>query len=183
MVKLFLPNSASPGQESQKCLKNKCTALVTSRKTRSFVTSRSQKNFVIGHLALCDARGDQWQSFFFSARGDQRRSFSMSARWWKTEFSARWPKLCTYFRDIFGSPGQGGPSWAKWVSPLNSSMKTTTFKPNLYFYHRIPLNRNFWEQTWKQKLFSNFSMSKASEWESASFAGSHLLSDVQTFLF
>ena len=54
-------------------------------------------------------------------------------------FCARWPKLCTYFRDIFGSPGQGGPSWAKWVSPLNSSMKTTTFKPNLYFYHRIPL--------------------------------------------
>ena len=140
MVKLILPNSAPPGRESQKCLENKCTALVTSRKTRAFVTSRSQKNFVIGHLALCDARGDQWQSFFFSARGDQRRSFSMSARWWKTEFSARWPKLCTYFRDIFGSPGQGGPSWAKWVLPLNSSMKTTTFKPNLYFCHRIPLN-------------------------------------------
>ena len=47
--------------------------------------------------------------------------------------------LCTYFRDIFGSPGQGEPSWAKWVSPLNSSMKTTNFKPNLYFCHRIPL--------------------------------------------
>ena len=58
MVKLFLPNSASPGQESQKCLENKCTALVTSRKTRSFVTSRSdfitsrsEKNFDFGHLA------------------------------------------------------------------------------------------------------------------------------------
>ena len=141
MVKLILPNSAPPGQESQKCLENKCTALVTSRKTLSFVTSRSQKNFVIGHLALCDARGDERRSFFLSARGDQRRSFSPSARWRKTEFCARWPKLCTYFRDIFGSPGQGGPSWAKWVSPLNSSMKTTTFKPNLYFYHRIPLMR------------------------------------------
>ena len=31
MVKLILPNSAPPGQESQKCLENKCTALVTSR--------------------------------------------------------------------------------------------------------------------------------------------------------
>ena len=51
MVKLILPNSAPPVQESQKCLENKCTALVTSRKTLSFITSRSQKNFVIGHLA------------------------------------------------------------------------------------------------------------------------------------
>ena len=31
MVKLILPKSAPPGQESQKCLENKCTALVTSR--------------------------------------------------------------------------------------------------------------------------------------------------------
>ena len=119
MVQVILLNSAPAGQGSQKCLENKCTALVTSRKRRIF---------------------------FLRARGDQRRSFSLSARWWtptarwrKLKFSARWPKLCTYFRDIFGSPGQGGPSWAKWVSPLNSSMKTTTFKPNLYFYHRIPL--------------------------------------------
>ena len=98
------------------------------RKTSSLVTSRREKkNFVFRHLAHRTARGDQW------------RSFSVSARWRKTEFSARWPKLCTYFRDIFGSPGQEEPSWAKWVSPLNSSVKTTTFKPNLYFYHRIPL--------------------------------------------
>ena len=98
------------------------------RKTSSLVTSR---------CAMREVTKDE--VFFLSARGDQRRSFSLSARWWKLEFCARWPKLCTYFRDIFGSPGQGGPSWAKWVSPLNSSMKTTTFKPNLYFYHRIPL--------------------------------------------
>ena len=31
MVKLILPKSAPPGQESQKCLENKCTALATSR--------------------------------------------------------------------------------------------------------------------------------------------------------
>ena len=37
------------------------------------------------------------------------------------------------------------PSWAKWVSPLNSSMKTTNFKPNLYFYHRIPLRKSIAE--------------------------------------
>ena len=120
MVKLFLPNSASPGQESQKCLKNKCTALVTSRKTRTFVTSRSDfvtsrqsKNFSVGHLA----------------HGEK-----------KIAACARWPIPWHYFWDIFGSPGQEGPSWAKWVSPLNSSMKTTTFKPNLYFCHRIPLS-------------------------------------------
>ena len=101
MVKLILPNSAPPGQESQKCLENSATDLVTSRKK----------------LELSSPRG---------------RTSSPRA-------GARWPKLCTYFRDIFGSPGQGGPSWAKWVSPLNSSMKTTTFKPNLYVYHWIPL--------------------------------------------
>ena len=28
---VILPNSAPPGQESQKCLENKCTAFVTSR--------------------------------------------------------------------------------------------------------------------------------------------------------
>ena len=120
MVKLILPNSAPPGRESQKCLENKCTALVTSRKTRAFVTSRSEfitsrseKNFVFGHLAHGEKK--------FAA-------------------CARWPKLCTYFQDIFGSPGQQGPSWAKWLVPLNSSMKTTNFKPNLYFYNRIPLS-------------------------------------------
>ena len=52
-------------------------------------------------------------------------------------FCARWPSPWHYFRDIFGSPGQEEPSWAKWVSPSISSMKTTTFKPNLYFCHRI----------------------------------------------
>ena len=31
MVKLILPNSAPPGQESQKCLENSTTDLVTSR--------------------------------------------------------------------------------------------------------------------------------------------------------
>ena len=140
MVKLILPNSAPPVQESQKCLENKCAALVTSRKTQSFITSRSRKNFVFGHLAQRKKNFVIGYLAHRTARGDQWRSFSVGARWRKLEFCARWPKLCTYFQDIFGSPGQGGPSWAKWVSPLNSSMKTTTFKPNLYFYHRIPLN-------------------------------------------
>ena len=118
-----------------------------------------RKNFVFRHLAHRTARGDQW------------RSFSVSARWRKTEFSARWPKLCTYFWDIFGFPGQEKPSWAKRVSPLNSSMKTTTFKTNWYFYHRIPLTsfkstlRIWLIQTWWRKnvgripecdLFLNF---------------------------
>ena len=96
------------------------TDLVTPRKTRAFVTSRSDfvtsrqsKNFSVGHLAHGEKK--------FAA-------------------CARWPSPWHYFWDIFGSPGQEGPSWAKWVSPLNSSMKTTTFKPNLYFYHRIPLS-------------------------------------------
>ena len=52
---------------------------------------------------------------------------------------ARWPILWHCFRDISGSPGQEEPSWAKRVSPSFSSMKTTTFKPNLYFCHWIPL--------------------------------------------
>ena len=52
---------------------------------------------------------------------------------------ARWPSPWPNFWDIFGSPGQEEPSWAKWVSPSILSMKTTTFKPNLYFCHRIPL--------------------------------------------
>ena len=119
MVKLILPNSAPPGQESQKRPENSATDLVTPRKTRAFVTSRSDfvtsrqsKNFSVGHLAHGEKK--------FAA-------------------CARWPSPWHYFWDIFGSPGQEGPSWAKWVSPLNSSMKTTTFKPNLYFYHRIPL--------------------------------------------
>ena len=72
------------------------------RKTSSLVTSRREKkNFVIDHLAHRTARDDQW------------RSFSVSARWRKLEFCARWPKLCTYFRDIFGSPGQGGAELGK----------------------------------------------------------------------
>ena len=117
------------------------------RKTLSLVTSRREKKtltLVTSRIAVWCARWPK-SKFFLSARGDQSQSFSLSARWWsptarwrKTEFSARWPKLCTYFRDIFGSPGQEEPSWAKWVSPLNSSMKTTN-KPNLYFNHRIPL--------------------------------------------
>ena len=114
MVKLILPNSAPPGQESQKCPENSATDLVTPRKTRAFVTSRQSKNFSVGHLAHGEKK--------FAA-------------------CARWPSPWHYFWDIFGSPGQEGPSWAKWVSPLNSSMKTTTFKPNLYFYHRIPLTQ------------------------------------------
>ena len=32
MVKLVLPNLTPPDQENQKCLENKCTALVTSRR-------------------------------------------------------------------------------------------------------------------------------------------------------
>ena len=68
--------------------------------------------------------------------------------------------LCTNFRDIFGSPGQEEPSWAKWVSPSFSSVKTTTFKHNLYFYHRIPLSIKsaekegcaIWGIDWSTKL-------------------------------
>ena len=40
MVKLILPNSAPPGQESQKCLENKCTALVTSRRREVMKSDR-----------------------------------------------------------------------------------------------------------------------------------------------
>ena len=45
MVKLILPNSAPPGQGSQKCLENSATELVTSRKTRAsdFITSRRRE--------------------------------------------------------------------------------------------------------------------------------------------
>ena len=77
MVKLILPNSAPPGQESQKCPKNSATDLVTPRKTRAFVTSRSDfvtsrqsKNLGVGHLA-------QGEKTFLPARGDQSRSFSV----------------------------------------------------------------------------------------------------------
>ena len=42
MVKLILPNSAPPGQGSQKCLENSATELVISRKTRELVTMRSK---------------------------------------------------------------------------------------------------------------------------------------------
>ena len=108
MVKLILPNSAPHGQESQKCLENSATNLVTSCKK----------------LELLSACG----------RTSSPRGQTSSPR-----AGARWPSPWHYFRDIFGSPGQEEPSWAKWVSPSILSMKTTTFKPNLYFCHRIPL--------------------------------------------
>ena len=68
MVKLILPNSAPPGQESQKCLENSATDLVTPRKTRAFVTSRQSKNLGVGHLA----------------HGE--KNFSLCARWPKSKF-------------------------------------------------------------------------------------------------
>ena len=40
MVKLILPNSAPLVQESQKCLENKCTALVTSRRREVMKSDR-----------------------------------------------------------------------------------------------------------------------------------------------
>ena len=97
-------------------------------------------------LKICSFhRRIQWWNSFCPTRTPLARRAKnvskISAQLWSPRAGARWPKLCTYFRDIFGSPGQGGPSWAKWVSPLNSSMKTTNFKPNLYFYHRIPLSK------------------------------------------
>ena len=77
MVKLILPNSAPPGQESQKCLENKCTALVTSRLREVMKSDREV------------------------TKSDREVTKALV-------FGARWPKLCTYFGDIFGSPGQGG---------------------------------------------------------------------------
>ena len=132
MVKLILPNSAPPGQESQKCPENSATDLVTPRKTRAFVTSRQSKNFSVGHRAQREKNYDLGHLAHRTARGDQWLIFLWA---WGDEVRP----LCTNFRDIFGPPCQEEPSWAKWVSPLNLSMKTTNFKPNLYFYHRIPL--------------------------------------------
>ena len=42
MVKLILPNSAPPGQESQKCLENSATDLVTSRKKLELSSPRGR---------------------------------------------------------------------------------------------------------------------------------------------
>ena len=42
MVKLILPNSAPLGQESQKCLENSATDLVTSRKKLELSSSRGR---------------------------------------------------------------------------------------------------------------------------------------------
>ena len=122
--------------------------------SRKLVHSFGHLAVGLHHLALCA----RWPKTKFSISA---RWWNPTARRWKTEFSARWPKLCTNFRDIFGSPGQEEPSWAKWVSPLNSSVKTTTFKPNLYFYHRIPLNKvnivfkDWCEMLSKQKIRPN----------------------------
>ena len=108
MVKLILLNSAPPGQESQKCLENSATDLVTSRLREVMKSDREV------------------------TKSDREVTKALV-------FCERWPSPWYYFRDIFGSPGQEEPNWAKWVSPSISSMKTTTFKPNLYFCHRIPL--------------------------------------------
>ena len=48
MVKLILPNSAPPGQESQKCLENSATDLVTSRKKLELSSPRGR----LRHLAV-----------------------------------------------------------------------------------------------------------------------------------
>ena len=49
MVKLILPNSGPPGQESQKCMENSATDLVTSRKK-----IKSFRHLAVGlrHLAV-----------------------------------------------------------------------------------------------------------------------------------
>ena len=116
MVKLILPNSAPPGQESQKCLENKCTALVTSRKKLELSSPRGRTSSPRDNRktwVLVTSRKEK--KTFLPARGDQSRSFSVHL------FSKHfWLSL---------------PVGAE----LNSSMKTTNFKPNLYFYHRIPL--------------------------------------------
>ena len=112
------------------------------RKTWVLVTSRREKKtltLVTSRIALREVTNDK---VFLWARGDEIRP------------------LCTNFRDIFGSPDQEEPSWAKWVSPSISSVKTTTFKHNLYFYHRIPLSLKsaekegcaIWGIDWSTKL-------------------------------
>ena len=63
MVKLILPNSAPPGQESQKCLENSATDLVTSR-------LRERGNEVRPRGDEVRPRGDESSSF---PRGDQVR--------------------------------------------------------------------------------------------------------------
>ena len=47
MVKLILPNSAPPGQESQKCLENSATDLVTSRLREVMKSDREVKKALI----------------------------------------------------------------------------------------------------------------------------------------
>ena len=95
--------------------------------SRKLVHSFGHLAVGLHHLALIE------KLWLWSPRARRKKLFSLR------EVTKVEVFLCTYFRDIFGSPGQEEPSWAKWVSPLNSSMKTTNFKPNLYFYHRIPL--------------------------------------------
>ena len=47
MVKLILPNSAPPGQESQKCLENSATDLVTSRKKLELSSPRANRKSLV----------------------------------------------------------------------------------------------------------------------------------------
>ena len=58
MVKLILPNSAPPGQESQKCLKNSATDLVTSRKKLELSSSRGRTSSPRGRTS--SLRGQTW---------------------------------------------------------------------------------------------------------------------------
>ena len=104
MVKLILPNSAPPGRESQKCPKNSATDLVTPRKTRAFVTSRS--DFVTSRSDFVTSRQSKNLGVGHLAQGE-KKLFSLR------EVTKVEVFLCTYFRDIFGSPGQEEPSWAK----------------------------------------------------------------------
>ena len=87
MVKLILTNSAPPGQESQKCLENSATDLVTPRKTRAFVTSRQSKNLGVGHLAQREKNYDigHLAQIEPNARGDQCHSFFSRREVTKTE--------------------------------------------------------------------------------------------------
>ena len=125
-MKLILPNSAHPGQESQKWFENSATDLVTSRLRE---VTKSDREVTKSDREVTKSDREVTKS-------DREVTKALV-------FCARWPSPWHYFRDIFGSPGQEEPSWAKWVSPSISSMKTTTFKPNLYFCHRIPLSITF----------------------------------------
>ena len=70
MLKLILPNSAPPGQESQKCLENKCTEKLRLWSPRAgrkvFFSLREVTNTQVFRLSRGDEvrpRGDESSSF------------------------------------------------------------------------------------------------------------------------